>query len=57
MRLNGFLHPGPTSTSRRPEKDPDSLHPGSQAVDLIAERDKHLVIQFREYVIRSMLHS
>ena len=50
MRLNGFLHPDPTSTSHRPEIDLDSLHLGSQALelDLIAELDKYHVIQFKD---------
>ena len=50
MRLNGFLHPGPTSTIHRPEKDLDSLYLGSQALDLdlISERDRYHVIQFKE---------
>ena len=50
MRLNGFLHLDPTSTIHRPEKDLDSLYLGSLALDLdlISERDKYHVIQFKE---------
>jgi len=34
MRLNGFLHPGTTSTSRHPQNDLDSLYLDSQPVVL-----------------------